>query len=356
MHLPALVGDFDASMRMVTACAVIRRASCGGCGTVACAESPFPEGASPGPVELGVVPALFATGCADARTAWFFRAVSGFGMAANAVAAARRAVAAPLADPILSMREAIRARPWARAGPCSGGATATGGASGWRMPTPRCGCCSPPPGPPPNTYKRSSRIQPMHKGIAAAILIAVALAVGVLIGPLFHATEVDEALPAELNRLREGLTMEEFSNMDDRPRAALVGAMPDRVKEMIMDEAAGSPTSVSEGMDESGGLRVIKTGSFVGLAGHHARGDAKILQAGDSQYLRFENFEVTNGPDLRVYVTRDGDVKQGIHLDKLKGSRGSQNYALDGIDTAAYGTVVIYCQPFGAYFGEATLS
>ncbi len=105
-----LVSDFDSSMRMVTACAVIHRASCGGCGTVACAESPFLEGTSLGPVALGVVLTLFAMDCTDARIAWFFRAVFGFAMAANTVVAARRAIAASLANLILSIREAIRAQ------------------------------------------------------------------------------------------------------------------------------------------------------------------------------------------------------------------------------------------------------
>ena len=65
---------------------------------------------------------------------------------------------------------------------------------------------------------------------------------------------------------------------------------------------------------------------------------------------------VTNGSDLRVYLTSNGDVHDGIHLDKLKGSKGNQNYSLENIDTSVYDTVVIYCQPFGAYFGQAELN
>ncbi len=71
--------------------------------------------------------------------------------------------------------------------------------------------------------------------------------------------------------------------------------------------------------------------------------------------MRFENFEVTNGPDLRVYLTSEGDVKNGLHLEKLKGSMWNQNYLLENIDLQIYDTVVIYCQPFGVYFGEAQL-
>ena len=83
---------------------------------------------------------------------------------------------------------------------------------------------------------------------------------------------------------------------------------------------------------------------------------AKIIEIESSTFLRFEDFEVTNGPDLRVYITQDGDVKNGIHLEKLKGSKGNQNYELNNIDIEQYNSVVIYCQPFGVYFGEAELT
>ena len=93
-----------------------------------------------------------------------------------------------------------------------------------------------------------------------------------------------------------------------------------------------------------------------GIGGHRASGLAKIIDVEGTNYLRFEDFSVTNGPDLRVYVTPDGNVNNGIHLEKLKGSRGAQNYVLDGIDIEKYSTVVIYCQPFGAYFASSSLT
>ena len=195
----------------------------------------------------------------------------------------------------------------------------------------------------------------MNKGIIAGIIIAVVAVGGVLASPLFYDTEVDEALPVALNEMQEGLTLEKFSEMDEESRVVLVDAMPEKVKDMIMDESAKTTRTVSEEMDDSNEPQILKTGMFVGLDNHFAEGDAKLLQVGDQQFLRFENFEVTNGPDLRVYITQGGDVKQGIHLEKLKGSKGAQNYALDGIDTSVYDTVVIYCQPFGVYFGEAAL-
>ncbi len=192
--------------------------------------------------------------------------------------------------------------------------------------------------------------------IAAIVVVAVALA-----SPLFYDTEINEPLPVELEKIQQGLTFNKFATMNDDDRELVVDKMPEKVKEMVMVKAETMIATVSEGMDEmkpdspESSVEILKTGSFEGLAGHYADGTAKIIKVGDLTYLRFENFEVTNGPDLRVYLTSEGDVKNGLHLEKLKGSKGDQNYLLENIDLQMYDTVIIYCQPFGVYFGEAQL-
>jgi len=203
----------------------------------------------------------------------------------------------------------------------------------------------------------------MNKVILTAIIVGVIAVGGFLASPLFYETEVDEPLPVALNNIEEGLTLKKFSEMEEQQRQILVEKMPQKVKDMIMEESATLPTTVSEDMDsmmdkdssKENSVVITKTGEFEGLAGHKAEGIAKIIQANDMTFLRFENFEVTNGPDLRVYITAGGDVHQGIQLEKLKGSRGDQNYLLENIDLGVYDTVVIYCQPFGVYFGQASL-
>ena len=195
----------------------------------------------------------------------------------------------------------------------------------------------------------------MKKAISIGIIVA-AVAVGIgLASPLFYERQIDEPLPVALNKIEEGLTLEKFNNMEDSAQESLVQKMPEKIKAMIMEEMAQTESQVSEEMSDDS-VSVLKTGKFEGLVGHKAMGTAKTIMVGDTTYLRFENFEVTNGPDLRVYLTPGGDVKQGIHLEKLKGSKGDQNYLLEGIDTDTYDTVVIYCQPFGVYFGQAMLS
>ena len=139
--------------------------------------------------------------------------------------------------------------------------------------------------------------------------------------------------------------------------------MPQQTITLIMDGAKKFTTTVSESMQDmiskipstSHSIVFSKQGEFVGLD-HDAKGKAEIISVGNISFLRFENFQVTNGPDLHVYMTINGNVTTGIDLGKLKGSIGDQNYELDRVDTKIYDTVVIYSQPFHVYFAKAKLS
>jgi len=205
----------------------------------------------------------------------------------------------------------------------------------------------------------------MLKGITIAVIVGVA-AVGLyyLASPLFYDRVIDEPLPKALNEIQKDLTYEKFVNMVDEQRSALVKNMPQYTIDLIMDEAKKFTNTVSEEMQEMIAKiapgsqeppKFSKLGAFQGLKGHQATGKAEVITVGDTSFLRFEDFEVTNGPDLHVYMTKNGDVDNGIDLGKLKGNKGSQNYELSGINTDVYNTVVIYCQPFHVYFASATL-
>lgn len=204
----------------------------------------------------------------------------------------------------------------------------------------------------------------MQRGIKIAVIVVIVAAGVALTSPLFFETEINEPLPTALDQIEEGLTFDALENMDDEKRQDIVNKMPEQVKDMVMEKAATMTRTVSEGMDDlmdksesQDALAIIKTGKFEGLAGHEGQGIAKIISVGEKSFLRFEDFKVTNGPALHVYMTQDGDVQNGINLGKLKGSSGAQNYVLaDDIDTEMYSTAVVYCKFFGVYFAEATLN
>lgn len=120
------------------------------------------------------------------------------------------------------------------------------------------------------------------------------------------------------------------------------------------------PIIESEG--SSGELKTVVTGSFVGVdLVHKGSGTARIVDQDGKRYLRLENFEVTNGPDLYVYLseskTPGGTLKsldKYISLGLLKGSAGNQTYEIPE-SFQGYDTAVIWCQKFGVLFSYAVM-
>ena len=94
-----------------------------------------------------------------------------------------------------------------------------------------------------------------------------------------------------------------------------------------------------------------------------ARHDGKAIVkelADGSHVLRLEDFETSNGPDVRVYLSAGKDGSYGkdfVDLGGLKGNVGNQNYAIpSGTDLDRYDTAVIWCRRFTVAFGAAELS
>ena len=94
---------------------------------------------------------------------------------------------------------------------------------------------------------------------------------------------------------------------------------------------------------------------------HKGTGKVMLIESNGKMILRFEDFEVTNGPDLYVYLAKGenptGDLKSlgdYIDLGLLKGSKGNQNYELPNYSDG-YSTVVIWCKKFGVLFTYAVM-
>lgn len=107
---------------------------------------------------------------------------------------------------------------------------------------------------------------------------------------------------------------------------------------------------------EQSGPKELARGTFEGLAGHRAQGTARIIEIEGKRYVRFESdFRVTNGPDLFVYLGREGKYDPNVRLAALKGNEGSQNYELPtSHGLAAYDAVWVWCRAFSVPFGKAT--
>ena len=197
-----------------------------------------------------------------------------------------------------------------------------------------------------------------HKAVSAVIAVVIVVpGLGLawwLGSPLFIDQVVDEEFPALENAVMpEGM--------------AMVDA------QATMEAAMDSPNEVEEEMMEAMGAMLapeaVKWGMFRdGDSFHKGSGSATIWDLGtDGFVLRFEDFNVINGPDLRVLLTTHpdpmgrGDVHAGdvtyVELGKLKGNIGNQNYLIPGdVNVYDYSSVVIYCKPFQVVFSVAPLA
>ena len=97
---------------------------------------------------------------------------------------------------------------------------------------------------------------------------------------------------------------------------------------------------------------------------HRGSGMALILKLPDGSHaVRLENLNVVRGPTLLVYLVAHDDplfpedVTAGFRsLGALKSRFGDQNYAVpEDVDTAAYGSIVVWCDTFKVQFAVAAL-
>lgn len=205
--------------------------------------------------------------------------------------------------------------------------------------------------------------------------LAVAVALGwYLLSPLFLDDVVDEAFPFSMPGEAEmaAMTPEELRAMEAEfatavPDEAELAAMPtterNAVATRVMEAAAHMPDKeMDDAMPAGEGDPVrVSIGSFVGADDfHQGSGTVGLYRLPDGAFvLRFEEFMVTNGPDLHVLLSKEPGGRMGddyVDLGSLKGNVGNQNYPLPtGTDGSEYRSVIIYCQPFHVVFATAAL-
>jgi len=138
----------------------------------------------------------------------------------------------------------------------------------------------------------------------------------------------------------------------------------ERVDEALPAGMAPIGTPGPSGTPDAGG-GVLSEGTFRPLE-HDASGRALIVQTAEgTRFVRFEDLDVSNGPDLVVYLSelgpdqgwRDADDAEFVDLGELKGNMGDQNYELPAsVDLSRFHSVVIWCRRFSVGFAVAPIS
>ncbi len=128
--------------------------------------------------------------------------------------------------------------------------------------------------------------------------------------------------------------------------------------------------AVSETLTETsevGGAQVVASGTLSDAdAVHRGTGQVQVVAlAGGGFEVQLSEFQVTNGPDLEVWLSAHPDPKKSadvkgaafLALGQLKGNIGDQAYRLpEGANPADYKSLVIWCEQFGVLFSPAPLS
>lgn len=100
------------------------------------------------------------------------------------------------------------------------------------------------------------------------------------------------------------------------------------------------------------GPEKVSAGTFRGLDGHQGSGEAALWRQPDgSLFVRLEEFSVSNGPGLTLYLVPGLDRERpgagSLNLGPLRGNRGSQNFGVPaGSVLAGELTILVWCEPF----------
>ena len=126
--------------------------------------------------------------------------------------------------------------------------------------------------------------------------------------------------------------------------------------------AASTVTATPEPTQATGAGELIAMGELIGSDSFHtASGQVLLVRSPDGEViLRFQDFEVRNGPDLFIYLTPDpeGDVHVdgAINLSEIKATSGSVNYDVPmDVDPDVFRSAVVYCRAFSVIFATAML-
>lgn len=158
---------------------------------------------------------------------------------------------------------------------------------------------------------------------AVVQLVAVLAAFLLTVAPAFRQVTVEEAFPT-----------------------AVGGSLP----------AGPSATS---GTDQPDRATMLGRADLAGID-HRATGDVLLLRREDSSLLvRLERLDVEPGPDYQVHLVPGADQHKpgdGVHLDRLRGNRGNQNYEVPAdFRSTTPVTVLIWCRAFAVPVANATI-
>lgn len=122
-------------------------------------------------------------------------------------------------------------------------------------------------------------------------------------------------------------------------------------------DAVSTSTQPVNEMIDTANASLVYRGVFINGPYGSISGVSKIyVQSGDMYSLVLDSFNVSNGPDLHVYLSKEVQPVNFIDLGKLRSTSGTQVYNITGMpDFLEYKYALIHCQQLNHLFGSSSL-
>jgi Electron transfer DM13 len=96
------------------------------------------------------------------------------------------------------------------------------------------------------------------------------------------------------------------------------------------------------------------SGTFTGTSGINVNGQVKIYLEGTHYRLQLEDFSISSGPDLKVYLSKSASPNEFVNLGNLT---SNTIYSIPAeVNVNAYSHVLIHCQQYNHLFAIAALT
>lgn len=123
------------------------------------------------------------------------------------------------------------------------------------------------------------------------------------------------------------------------------------------DKTIATPTNNDN--NGSGGAQdtaIQYSGKFTPTAGINVSGSAKIIATSAGQAVLLDSFMVSQGPDLKVYLSKQNTPAEFVNLGALQSNNGNSSYTIPAtVNPHLYPYVLIHCQQYNHLFAIAQL-
>ncbi|CAN5860484.1 DM13 domain-containing protein [soil metagenome] len=125
---------------------------------------------------------------------------------------------------------------------------------------------------------------------------------------------------------------------------------------MVTSCKKASTTFINETLTEDTAAVLKYSGDFISGPYGTVTGKAKVYLKQGNYTVALEDFTSSNGPDLKVYISKEQYPVNFIKLSNLRSVNGNQLYEVPGsTDFSVYKFVLIHCEQYNHLFGSAEL-